>query len=111
VSALAWILAGLATARTFRLWAVDGITKPLRRRFSALMARLYGRNERLAKSLNEGAWCPFCIGFWIALAWVASGLAWSDTWPWQLAAGSFAVSYVAGHVTSRLEGDDIDDAD
>lgn len=114
-----WLLAGLAAARTFRAFAVDGIGDPIRNRFNRAMDGLHGppsdtrrpRRRKLANSLAEGAYCVYCLPFWITLAWVGTGLAWSDTWPWQLAAGSFGASYVVSHVLARLEGDDIDDAD
>lgn len=117
---LMWLLAGLAAARTFRLFAVDGIGKPVRWRFHHAMEKLAGpgswqatprhpRRTRLAIMLTDGAFCTACFPYWITLFWVATGLAWSDTWPWQLLAGSLGVSYVASHVLAKLEGPDIDD--
>lgn len=40
--------------------------------------------------------CPWCASVWLAGPAVASGLAWSTGWGWQLAAGALAVSGVTG---------------
>jgi hypothetical protein len=124
-------LAVLAGARTWRLMAIDCAGKLIRFRFDSLVwainppalratpyprrkdvSKLNWRRHRVAKSLSEGYNCPYCLGFWLCLAWVGTGLAWSDTWPWQLAAGSFAASYVAGHLGSHLDaGNACDDDD
>ena len=55
----------------------------------------------------EGLTCPFCVGFWIGAAAVLSlylvggpGDA-ADWWRWLT--GAFALNYVVGHVSSRLD--------
>lgn len=108
MSALYWILAGLAAARCFRVFAVDGIGQPVRDRFDNTMVRFSKRAPRLAGSLHEGAYCAFCFPFWITLFWVGTGLAWHDTWPWQLIAGALGVSYVVSHVLAALDADAVD---
>lgn len=109
------VLSALAGARTFRLLAVDCIGRPIRWRFDSLVwsinpksfrgmmkpkrkhvSKLTWRRHRIAKSLAEGYSCRWCFGYWYTAAWVATGLAWSDTWVWQLLAGSLAASYVVG---------------
>jgi thiosulfate reductase cytochrome b subunit len=114
VSALWFILAGLAAARTWRLLAVDGAGQPARGLWHRLALKVHGdsmagRRYRIANSMLEGFYCPFCLGFWLTAAWVGTGLAWHDTWPWQLAAGSFALSYVAGHLGAHFDKDAIDE--
>ena len=55
----------------------------------------------------EGLTCPFCVGFWIGLVGVLSLLLVggpgdaADWWRWL--AGAFALNYVVGHVSSRLD--------
>lgn len=55
----------------------------------------------------EGLTCPFCVGFWICCIVLASlylvggpGNA-ADWWRWVT--GAFALNYVVGHVSSRLD--------
>lgn len=57
--------------------------------------------------------CSHCIGFWITgltvLSWWFSSL---DTGPltvWRLVAGTFALSYIVGHFSSRLDAYHEDD--
>lgn len=123
MTVMMWVLAALAAARTWRLLAVDDAGSLVRRWFDALVwritpqeakgimrsvrrknvSRVVWRRYSIAKSLGEGWDCPHCLGFWLAAAWVATGLVWSDSWPWQLAAGSFALSYVVGHLGASLD--------
>lgn len=123
-----WLLAGLASVRTWRLLVVDSAGRWVRYRFDSMVwminpkayrtsviiprrkdvSKWTYRRHRLAKSLAEGYNCPFCLGFWLTVAWVATGLAWSDTRLWQLAAGSFALSYVVGHLGAELDAGDAD---
>ncbi len=125
------VLATLAGARTWRLLAVDGAGRPIRWRFDNLVMGInpkefrYGlmrpkrknvskmawRRHTLASSLSKGYYCSYCSGFWYTAAWVATGLAWSDSWAWQLAAGSFAASYVVGHVGLHLDAGSIGEHD
>jgi hypothetical protein len=108
VSALYWVLAGLAAARCFRVFAVDGIGEPLRTGFDNAMLRFSKRTPKLAESVHEGAYCVYCFPFWITLFWVGTGLAWHDTWPWQLAAGALGVSYVVSHALAILDAENVD---
>ena len=112
MTALYWILAGLAAARSWRLLNTDGAGAPVRNIFHRVVVRISNSRDsgiryRIANSLLEGFYCPFCLGFWLTTAWVGTGLAWHDTWAWQLAAGSFAVSYVVGHLGARYDGEEI----
>jgi hypothetical protein len=97
VTVLAWVLAALAVYRLTLLVVADEITAPPR---DWLLARL--NPEGRAAFLLSCAWCAAC---WIAPPVVGSGLAWSDGWGWQLAAGSFAFSGVAGFLASYASPD------
>lgn len=115
--ALMLLLAGLASARTYRVMTVDGIGDPVRNLWYKLVwhidppvhrrikmatlrrknvTRLEWRRYKVAKSLGEMYECRWCLGYWVSLAWVAMGMAWGETWPWQLAAGSLSISYLLG---------------
>jgi hypothetical protein len=73
-------LLGLAAYRTWKLAGEDTITVPLR--------------SRLAAPIQEFLGCPWCSGFWIALAWWS---AW-QIWPHGtlVAAGAMALSALVG---------------
>lgn len=92
MSALAWILCALASARTFRLASVDEI--------GFLFRNLVYRGPRW---MHNALVCPFCSGYYWAVGWVATGLLWGSTWPWQLLAGSLGVNYVAGQLNAWLD--------
>lgn len=112
---LTLVLALLASARTYRLLVLDDISMALRNKFYSLLDKLAGprgyfgttpqfpRRALLARSLADGFSCPFCLGFWVSLAWVGSGLAWGETWPWLLAAGAFSANYIQAHLNSNLD--------
>lgn len=58
------------------------------------------------QKLVSGLTCPFCIGFWIGCAALASlaivggpGHAWE---PWRWVAGAFTLNWFAAHLGSRL---------
>lgn len=122
MSALVLVLVGLAAARTHRLLTIDGAGNFVRNKFDKLIWRIMPKESKglmplrrkdvskwtwrrwsLAKSLDEGFFCAYCAPFWYGLAWLGTGMAWGDTWPWQLVAGGFALSYVVGHVSSRID--------
>jgi hypothetical protein len=112
---LALTLAALAALRVWRLLATDDAGEPIRllkdktlRRMAGPLDRPYpGRilrtRLRVAASLDEGYGCPYCFGFWLALGAVASALAWSDTWPWQLVCGTLSASWIIGHLGAQLD--------
>lgn len=57
--------------------------------------------------LVSGLECPFCVGFWIGLVGIVflemvGGPGNSPEW-WRLLAGVFALNYVVGHVSGRLD--------
>lgn len=65
---LPFTVVALAAWRTYHLLALDDVTKPLRRML------VNGH-----KNLEEWIECPYCFGFWIALAW-AGYVAVDETW-------------------------------
>lgn len=89
VSVLTAVVVVLASARLWRLAAVDSLTDSIR--------------EILPDKVTPFLACPFCSGFWIALGVAASAIAWADTWPWWLILGSLAVSYIGGHLNRVLD--------
>jgi len=94
------LVLGFATRLT-RLAVVDDIGEPLR---VALVKVVPIRTVSWVHTLIT---CPFCIGFWLSAAVVASWLAWGSTILWQAVAAAFTVSYLAGHAVARLDlGDD-----
>lgn len=84
---LTWTLIVLASARTWRLLAVDSITEPGRKIV-----------DRGPAWLQQMWVCPYCLGWWIALAWTLSGWAWGGMMWWQILAGSLAVNLVAARL-------------
>jgi len=49
--------------------------------------------------------CPFCIGFWIALAVAGTWAAYGSTTGWTVIALAATCSYVAGHAVATLDAD------
>ena len=64
------LLLGLASWRTWQLVANDDLTEPLRDR--------YLKNEKVLDFVE----CPYCLGAWIAGAWVVAFATWSDGTLW-----------------------------
>ena len=84
---LAFVIITLAAARVTRLVTTDSITEPLRERLT---------RWPLAYELVT---CPWCIGFWISLAWVA--VWWTADGRAVWLAAPFAVSYLVGWTEQR----------
>lgn len=85
-----FLLLALAAFRTWRLLAEDTI--------------LDGPRARLVQRMPKGeefVTCPWCAGFWIALAW---WLAW-EAWPHGtlVAAVPLAISAIVGVVAANLD--------
>lgn len=87
-------------ARLTRLAVIDDIAEPAR---VALVRVVPIRLLDWAQGLVS---CPFCIGFWISAAVVASWIGWGDLLLWQAVAAAFTVSYAAGHAVARLDSGD-----
>lgn len=87
-----FVILALAAWRTWRLLADDVILEPLRRR------AFHGR-----QGLAVFAECPFCLGFWVSVAW---WLAW-EAWPhWTLVAATpFALSAVVALIAVNPDAD------
>jgi hypothetical protein len=86
VTGFQFTILALAAYRTWAILAEDDLTEPLRRRLSPAWAAFVV--------------CPWCLGFWVAVAWAAAF--WVDeraVW----AAVPFALSAVVGLVYEALE--------
>jgi hypothetical protein len=88
------LVSAVAAARVFRLLVVDDITYRLRNWVS-----------RRSEWVQEGFHCPWCMGYWISLLFVVTGLLAMGvfTW-WGVVAGGFAASYVQ----ARLQDSETD---
>jgi hypothetical protein len=105
--ALDLVLLTLATMRCTRLITTDNVPGnwwiygPLYKKAATTRpAPRWGR-------YLEGLTCPFCVGFWIGCVAIASlilvgGPGEAAVW-WRWLAGAFALNYVVGHVSSRLD--------
>lgn len=104
------LIATLAGARSYRLVAIDTAGEPARRVIRMLIFRLMRRGQdKKADLIEEGAECPFCIGYWMTSLWVLTGLLWGTTLVWLLLAGSFAANYVGGQLNAWLDAKPIKD--
>lgn len=88
------------TCRLIRLAMLDTITQPVRDGILAGAGRV---GPRTLVWFDDLLSCPFCIGAWIALGVVGSWLLAGHTVAWQAVAGTFTLSYVAGHLVARLD--------
>lgn len=104
---LSWIdvvlLVGLA-ARLTRLVTEDSILDGARSWLLDTAHRRYG--DAGLRWTHDLIGCPFCIGWWVALAVVATWLAWGSTLVWQVVALVFTLNYVHGHLNARLDAGD-----
>jgi hypothetical protein len=55
---------------------------------------------------QSGLNCPFCVGFWIGCAvlaslWLVGGPGHAAEW-WRWIAGAFALNWVVGHTATRM---------
>lgn len=91
-SFLGLTLLGLAAYRTWRIVGEDTITERLRKQFAWKFNKSGGPTRSVA--VLDFISCPWCLGFWIALAWWG---AW-QLWPHAtlVAAGAMAVAAVVG---------------
>ena len=88
------ILLSLAAWRIFQLIAVDSILDRPRRYVTRLGKKWEKEGDALPKEYRE-KWalflqCPYCLGFWIGLAWWGAWL----IWPYEtlVAAVPFVIS-------------------
>lgn len=90
------ILLALAAYRVWRLLSEDVILDPLRS-WMLKMVRPEARRTRLAQFID----CPFCLGFWTAVAWWG---AW-EAWPHGtlVAAAPWAIAAAAAIIATRVE--------
>lgn len=83
-----FVLLTLAAYRVWRLGAWDKVTE--RWRFRLVRFNRLGYRAGLAEFMQ----CPWCLGFWIVLAWWAAWLAWPHGT--LVAAAPFALSTAVG---------------
>jgi hypothetical protein len=103
-----FLLAGL-TARLSRLVTTDDIGVWWVQTPAGKWAVNRSTPERRHKAIQyvEGLECPYCVGFWIAVAttfslWLAGGPGdAAELWRW--AAAAFTLNYVVAHISSRLD--------
>lgn len=90
-----WLLCLGATLRLWRVYEVDQIGEPLR---------------KLADKAPDG-WaatlvsCVFCLGYWLSLCVVISGLLWGEMLWWMALSGSLSISWLLGQIHPRVEED------
>lgn len=102
------LLLGL-TARLSRLVTTDDIGVWWVQEPAGRWATSLSTPERRQKAIRyvEGLECPYCVGFWIAVATTVSLLLVGgpgeahDVWRWVAAA--FTVNYVVAHFSSRMD--------
>lgn len=96
-------LAAGATARLWRFLEVDDAGAPIRDLRDRAAAVLAKRHPGAADAIVDGWSCPFCLGWWVAMGVLASGLAWGDLPVWQWFAGAASLNYLVAHAGSRLD--------
>jgi hypothetical protein len=97
------------TARLSRLVTTDDLGKWWVQEPAERWAVRRSAPARRQKAVNYvgGLGCPFCIGFWIAVAttlslWLAGGPGdAADAWRWIAAA--LTLNYVAAHISAALD--------
>lgn len=96
------------TARLIRFTVVDDAGTVVFR--PALRLGRLVAGDRGIRFVEALFFCPFCIGFWIAIGVAAGYRLWGDTNLWQVAALAGTLSYVGGHLVATLDrtqpGDD-----
>lgn len=80
---------GLAAWRVWHLLALDDVTAPIRGRL------VRKGNGQQRKRLEEWIECPYCLGFWIALAWAGYVALWEEGAFWTALPFSFSTIIVA----------------
>lgn len=75
-----FILLALAAYRTWRLLAEDEILDPLRNRLLRLDPKWEKEGDPTGDGYREGLGkfmsCPWCLGFWVVLAWWGAWQVW-----------------------------------
>jgi hypothetical protein len=97
------VLLSLAAWRVFQLIALDDLLDRPRRYVTRLGSKWEKEGDPVPSgyrlTLADFITCPYCAGFWIALAWWGAWLVWPyETLvfavPWVLSAGVIAASKV-----------------
>jgi hypothetical protein len=92
-----------------RRWAVFGT--PLYHTLPESIDAEWEENEPRTwrQKLVKGLDCPFCVGFWIGGLVLLTGVICTALGPipravWRFTMGTFALNYVVGHLSSRVDG-------
>ena len=93
----AFVLLAAAACRVWRLLSDDTILDKPRARLLDHLDRAY--NPRLAgRAWLDFVSCPWCLGFWVGLAWWGAWLAWPHAT--LIAATPWAISLAVGLTAS-----------
>jgi hypothetical protein len=113
------LLLVLATLRLTRLVTTDDLGEWLIVGPAYRWARIYDRDgvsaapETWRQRLVSGLTCPHCVGFWIGSSLLLiltltggpghdQGASTAHTL-WEFVTGAFALSYLVGHISARLD--------
>lgn len=101
----AFLLLALAAYRVWRLLAEDAILDRPRRKLTRLGSAWQKEGDPVPEGYRA-EWakfllCPWCLGFWVSLAWWA---AWQASEKWALVACTpFALSAAVGMIRVNLD--------
>lgn len=100
------VVSALASARTWRLLAIDDIALSFRNAYYSFFS-LFGEKGYLwGDALLT---CPFCLGFWVTAIWVTVGLLSGGALWWLIPAGVFAANFVGGQLNAWLDVRPVED--
>lgn len=122
---LGWLLVLGLTLRLTRFIITDTlgqwwIQDPVDRAMARYAERKINESKLTGEAPEEPWWwkyrvglnCPWCIGFWVGVAVVASYLLWGHNEWWRVVAAMFTLNWVVAHIATRVGdtgGDDNDD--
>lgn len=105
MEALDLILTIGLTARLTRLAVYDSAGEIIRKPIFWAASKLTKPTSRRLDWADELLGCPFCVGFWMAVAAASSWAVAGHTIAWTAIALAGTASYVAGHLTATLDDD------
>lgn len=104
------VVVTLATSRLMRLWTYDDFPP-----VAFLRNKYLDFTEKYLPAWAPLGYCPWCVGFWIALAVIGLGYA-ADLYTWTgpesafwTVGGALAASYVGAMIMVRDDPSDDDD--
>lgn len=84
------------TLRVTRLITLDAIAQP----FRDWVTDHFGTDSKLALFVH----CPWCVGWWVAIAAAFGSHYWAHQWGWQLFATVCAMSWLTAMAQVWLDG-------